>query len=229
MVVVDLSRTLPRHPTKKNKLRKLSDISKIVIHTSDWETTPEVLAKYDITPFFKKNGIKYYNHVSKTGCPSITYHEAIMPDGRCFKTLPYEEVSWHVGIHNKSSLGVVLMYKCTDGFGNDIYLPTENAMRNLYKRVGNICLELGLPPTSKHVVGHRELRGTGWFWSKGSKVLRKTCPGSRVDLNDVRFCICKYVQLMLRKNNLYMARIDGDFGPLSQRAFDRFIISRREE
>jgi hypothetical protein len=223
-VIIDISRTLPRHPTKKYSLRKKSDIKRIVIHTTNWNTTPEVLAKYDITPYFEKNGVKYWNHISRTGCPAITYAEIITNDGRVFKTLPYEEVSWHVGIWNKSSLGVALMYECTNELGDDIFGPSEEALKSLYRRVGNLCLELGLPPTEKHVVGHRELWGTGWFWSKGSKTLRKTCPGLKVDLDDVRDRVCKYVQLILKTKDLYRGKVDGSWGPMSQAAFGKWLV-----
>ena len=39
---------LPTHPTKKYKLRKLSNIKRIVVHTTDWDTTPKVIAQFDI-------------------------------------------------------------------------------------------------------------------------------------------------------------------------------------
>jgi hypothetical protein len=222
--VIDISRVLSRHPTRKYKIRKISDIRRVVIHTANWATTPEVLAKYDITPYFEKNGIKYWNHISKRGCPAITYSEIIMPGGECFHTLPWEEVAWHVGPWNKSSLGLALMYECTNEFGIDCFAPPEKMLKTLYLRCSNILFKLGLPPTRDHLCGHRELRWTGWFWSKGSKKLRKTCPGLEIDLDDVRKNVAKYMQLVLKAKKLYMDRIDGIWGVKSQYGLDKYLI-----
>jgi hypothetical protein len=199
----DISGRLPRHASKKHKLRELSSIKRIVVHTTDWDITPWRLAEYDVGP----------NHISKTGCPGITYHELIYPDGASFKTLPYEEEAWHVGMWNPGSLGIALVYRVKDN-------PTNKAMRALYVRCGTLCLRLGLSPDS--VVGHRELKGTGWFWFKGSKKLRKTCPGMQVNLDILRVHVAKYMQLVLKGKGLYRATIDGLWGPRSKAALKAY-------
>ena len=110
--VIDISKVLPRHAVRKYDKRNISDIKRLVIHTSDWQTTPERIAKYDISTKC---------HISPgKGCPSVTYHEMINTDGVCFHTLPWKEVAWHVGVWNKSSLGLALLYRCSDSTGKDI-------------------------------------------------------------------------------------------------------------
>lgn len=211
---VDVSAQLPRHATKKHKTRKLTDIKRIVVHTTDWVVTPQDLAKYDIGP----------NHISSSGCPGITYHEMITEAGILFKTLPHEEISWHAGIWNPGSLAIALVYRCTGPDGKDTYAPFPQALQTLQCRAGDIFLELGLTPDN--LVGHRELKGTGWFWSKGSKRLRKTCPGLKVDLDLLRTNCAKYMQCRLLMAKLYDGKIDGDFGPKSRAALKAYVSQR---
>lgn len=217
---IDLVASLPRHPTKRYDLRSVTEISKVVVHTTDWDTTPEKLAEYDVTPYFIVNGKKIYNHISKTGCPGITYHEGISKSGQLVQTLGWEEISWHAGNHNNSSLGIALYYKSQKS-GVDVYAPTLKQMQTLWCRCGHICLSLDLRPSA--VVGHRELSGTGWFWEKGSKRLRKTCPGLLVNMDEVRLNVAKYMQCLLKMKGYYDGEIDGDFGPLSQAAQDEWV------
>jgi len=208
---IDLRNNLPRHSTKRYKIRSISKIKRIVIHTTDWATTPKVIAEYDIKP----------NHISDTGCAAITYHEMIGTIGELYQTLPYEEVSWHVGMWNTGSLGIALSYRCSDKQGKDMYAPKRPLLHALEVRCGEICLNLGLTPDK--VVGHRELKGTGWFMSKGSKKLRKTCPGIRVDLDRVRRNIGRYMQIILGTHGFYTGQVDGLFGSQSKKAFSLYL------
>jgi hypothetical protein len=211
----DISSTLPRQETNSYELRKYSDIKRIVVHTTDWDTDPKTVAAYDIRPYTIYKGEKIWNHISKEGCPAITYHEIIMKD-KIYKTLDWKEISWHAGVWNKGSLGVAMMYRCTQIGTTDHAAPSENMTKLTQSRCGDICLELKLTPNK--VLGHRELKGTGWYWSKGSKRLRKTCPGKEVDMNDLRYNIARYMQVKLLLAKLYNGEIDGDFGPKSKAA-----------
>jgi hypothetical protein len=203
---IDIVGDLPVHPTKKYKLRELSDIKRIVVHTTDWRTSPKTIAIFDIEP----------NHISKTGCPAITYHEMVMDTGLVYHCLPFRQVSWHAGIWNPGSLALAMVFRVSDSKGRDVHAPSENLLKTTQTRLGQLCLELGLTPDK--VVGHRELKGTGWFFSKGSRRLRKTCPGLKVDLDLLRTNVAKYMQIILKLNGAYKGEIDGDFGPLSRGA-----------
>lgn len=204
--IIDLSYGLAKHPTKFYKERELSGIKRIVVHTTDWGTSPKRIAEYDVKP----------NHISKTGCPAITYHEMIGINGDPYKTLDYREISWHAGVWNASSLAIALCYKCTNKEGEDVYKPKKRLLKALELRCGELCLKLGLTPFS--VVGHRELKGTGWILFKGSKKLRKTCPGLHVDLNLLRINVARYMQIILGIHGLYTDAVDGMFGPKSMEA-----------
>ena len=210
---VDISKELPRHPTKRYKRRCLDKISRIVIHTTDRDWSILRLVEFDIGP----------NHISNTGCAAITYHDVIMDQGTVFHTLPYREVSFHAGGYNTSSVAVALMYRCTDPkTGKDTFAPTTEALKALTAHCGKLCLKFGLTPN--RIFGHRELKGTGWFRSKsGSKRLRKTCPGLQVDLDKVRRAVTEYMQIYLRIQGFYQGKVDGDFGKNTRKAFKAFL------
>lgn len=210
---VDISRELPRHPTKRYKKRRLSRVNKIVVHTTDRDWSIMQLAEFDIGP----------NHISDTGCAAITYHDVIMKQGTVFHTLPYGEVSHHAGGYNTGSVAVAMMFQCTNPqTGKDSYHPTVNALKALTAHCGKLCLKFGLTPD--RVFGHRELKGTGWFRNKyGSKRLRKTCPGLKVDLDKVRKAVAEYMQIYLRIQGYYKGKIDGDFGKNSRKALKAFL------
>ena len=132
--LLDITDELDRHPTKTYKLRNLRKIKRIVVHTTDWTTTPHRIAKYDVEP----------NHISSTGCPAITYHEMIGTSGEPYRTLDYKEVSWHSGVWNPTSLAIALCYRCSNKKGEDVYKPKKKLMKALQVRCGEMCLELGL-------------------------------------------------------------------------------------
>jgi len=205
-IVNDISYSLVRHETKKHSIRELTDIVRVVLHTTDWDTTPQRIAEYDVSK----------NHISDTGCPGITYHEIIMKDGQCLITLPHEEISWHAGPWNKGSLAVALMYRVSNAEGVDTFAPTYDALRAAVARCGEICLALGILP--ENVVGHRELEFTGWSWFKGSKVRRKTCPGMQIDLDLFRTRVAGYMQIKMAIRGYYADEIDGAFGKVSKAA-----------
>lgn len=210
----DVRETLPRHATKKYKRRALSAIDMIVVHCSDADWTLEQLADYDIKP----------NHISKTGCPAVTYHDVIMKDGHLYHCLDYTERSWHAGKWNGRSAAVCLMYRATNKVkGKPNYHPPEDAVKRLTRHLTSLCLGLKVLP--KDIRGHRELEDTGWVWKlvpgdsgKKRKSLLKWCPGQFVNMDEVRLAVTKKLQLRLAIAGYYKGGLDGIFGPKSIQA-----------
>jgi N-acetyl-anhydromuramyl-L-alanine amidase AmpD len=233
----DLSKSLKRHPTKRYKVRKNeSSIKRIVVHTTDRDWTIQQLVDYDVDGavtycrhFIDMSSGEYvdiqytdHNHIASDGLPACTYHDVIMEDGFIYHTLPYREISWHVGGYNSSSVAVALMYRCTDPDTNkDTWAPNENMIKTLQCHCGDLCLKWGLTPDA--VVGHRELKGTGWFLNKhGSKRLRKTCPGMQVNLDELRKNVAMYMQIKMKLADCYDDEIDGLFGNQSKLALKKY-------
>lgn len=174
--IVDLTKSAPVHPTKKAKTRRLKDIKRIVWHTTDCNWSIEKLITYDLGP----------NHIDKTGCPTCTYNEVVMPDGSLVMIVPWDIVTWHVGYWNPGSLAIALMYEVK----NDTVGPSPAQYKTICDRTALMLRQLELPIDS--VVGHRELKDTGWLpGAKGSRILRKTCPGLALDMDKARWDIRK--------------------------------------
>ena len=218
----DISKELPRHKTRSYNWRARSKIKKIVVHTTDWNTTPKTIAQYDITPFFMVNGKKIYNHISKKGCPEITYHDIIMSDGFLYHTCDYNKITWHAGKWNTQSVAVALMYKTSNKDKSlPDYRPSNKSISRLTRHLVSMCLVLGVLP--KDIRGHRELESTGWEWKLGdngkkTKSLIKWCPGQFVDLSTLRWDVTRRIQQRLKREGYYTGAIDGIFGNKSIKA-----------
>jgi N-acetyl-anhydromuramyl-L-alanine amidase AmpD len=170
----DIRARLPINPNRTPRIRRPSDIDRLVLHCTDAPPSWGVFkcAEYDINP----------NHISPEGCPTITYAYFVNADGLVQKCLSKDVVSWHVGEWNLRSLGVALAYRATGNSEPPPHVQLE-AASELFAR---LCLTLGLQP-KPNVVGHRELWGTGYnFDTQGVKRYRKECPGWRVNLDEFR-------------------------------------------
>lgn len=214
MNIKDLVPELSVHPTKKIPKRSLSDIKKLVVHCTDWEITPQELVKYDLGP----------NHISSTGCPTITYHYFIARDGTVNRTALPEWITWHAGNYNNSSLAITLAYKTDALFEqgkkvipNPNNIPTIQMMESLHPLLALLCKTYGVIPPN--IQGHRELFGTGWIFVKEHKQLRKSCPGMAVDLDLMRKNVALILQKEMIDAKLYSGKLDGIWGPVSDRAF----------
>lgn len=213
----DLVSQLPLNSKKKPKVRPLSSIKQIIVHTTDWDIAPLELAKYDIGP----------NHIDSTGCPSITYHYLIEKDGTVSRTAKEEWVTWHAGGHNSNSLSIALVYKTDPAFesGKGPYkvnfTPTQEMLIALDDLLVDLCKKFRIPPTE--IYGHRELIGTGFILFKGHKRLRKTCPGMSVDLDELRETIILRLQQEMLDHGFYKGIVDGHWGNKSKLGFQKLL------
>jgi hypothetical protein len=209
--VNDLRDKLKRHATKVATVRPLAAIDTIVVHTTDWDTSIERLVDYDIGP----------NHISTSGCPTITYHDVIMKDGTLNHCEYYRNTTWHAGKYNRDSVAIAMMYKCSNP-GKVDFDPTKEQMSTLDTTLVSMCLALKVLPQG--IKGHRECEGTGFIWvvdkdnGKARQSLLKTCPGMGVDLYALRKRITTRLQTKLKIDGFYTGLIDGDFGPKSKEA-----------
>ena len=216
---IDLIGTLPVHHTKVYRTRPVSKIKRIIVHCTDRDWTVHQVAEYDVlgklTYTRKVDGelITDVNHISDTGLPGITYHDSIS-ENTIYRTLPYNESSYHAAGYNSTSIAVAMLYRVTDpATGQDTFAPTDRMLKLTQCRVAELCLLFGLTPDK--IQGHRELKGTGWAFIRGRKRLLKTCPGMQVDLDLMRFNAAKYMQIHMKLASTYNGDIDGLFGKRS--------------
>lgn len=200
------------HTAKVPKLRQLTDIKRIVVHCTaadNWSI--EGLIDYHLGP----------NHISSTGNAVCSYADVIFKGGDLQHIVNYTKETWHVGNWNYTSLGIALMFNPTKQ--ND-YQPSDVMYQTLVKHISLLALRLQLLP--KNIIGHKELKDTGWFLDKnGNKQYRKECPGRNLNLDILRQDCAFQMQLLL--NNFgYQLKIDGLFGKKSINALKSFYMER---
>jgi N-acetyl-anhydromuramyl-L-alanine amidase AmpD len=206
--IKDIRADLPVHKTKKPKQRKTADT--IVVHcTASKNQDPFKLALYDITPSPE-------NHISTSGCPTITYHDYIINNGTLFHCVDYTSITWHAGLYNTKSIGVVLAYE-----GLDNIYPATAQMQTLVEHLMRLCLYMHILP--ENVIGHREIPGMYTIIGEGSKKYKKKCPGLMINLDQLRQNITIYLQEKLMHLGLYEGPLDGMFGQNSRIALSKFF------
>jgi len=203
---IDIKDQLPVHKTKRWKRRK--KIKRIIIHTTGSDNqSPFKTARYHINA---------PNHISKTGCAGLCYHDYIVKAGEVYLCNDYWLSTWHVGSWNKTSIGVVM------AFDGDNEAPGALQYAVMLEHVTNLCLQFKVLP--KMVRGHREAPGMVTLLGKGSKKYKSVCPGMAINLDIMRDHITKNVQSALAAEGLYDGEIDGLFGKKSLKAWELYYV-----
>lgn len=205
--IIDIRRTIPKHPTRKWKKRTTAD--HIVVHTTASDNQdPNKTARYHITPGEQ-------NHISSKGAPGLCYSDFITKDGTIYHCNSYQDITWHCGIWNTRSIGIVLAFK-----GQDNVAPEEAQYKALLEHLVILCLYTHIPPTN--VIGHREVPGIMQILGNGSKKYKKTCPGFGIDLDKMREELIGRIQRRLSCEELYSGQITLVFDEQTKTAMDLF-------
>lgn len=145
----DYRNQLTKHESKRYLRRSLLDIKKIAVHHgATREGSPEAYANY---------------HVGSLDWPEIAYPLVIGKNGIIYWTMDLNKVSYHVGLHNRYTLGVCLI----GDFRFD--QPTATQYQSLYRLLEALKIDLSL--TDQDVLGHQEFAGYEW----------KQCPALDMD------------------------------------------------
>lgn len=141
MEIVNLVGQLPTHPTLKYKTRTADQkIERVVIHHS---ATVQAEVSKEATVRHIKSIAR--GHVAENDWPGIGYHYVIGPGGLVYRVNDLSTISYHVGNHNPTSIGICLLGDFTQGD------PTDNQIASARELV----FRLGWP-----VVPHKALMGT---------------------------------------------------------------------
>jgi hypothetical protein len=193
-LVIILLERLPWHKTKRWATRALASITSITFHTTASQNQdPFKTNAYHVGP----------NHISKTGCPRICYHEFHDKLGKRYLCNEVKHRTWHVGLWNRWCIGIVAAFK------GQSEAPEVVQMQSVLAAMVQLCLEHHVIP--QKVKGHREYRVRG-------KQKLKSCPGPFVNMDAVRLVVCLRLQGILRAAGLYHGGLDGKFGKLSKAA-----------
>jgi N-acetylmuramoyl-L-alanine amidase len=142
------------------------NIDYIVVHTAgayDWKRKKVVHQSVAV--------IRDY-HITHNGWRNIGYHRYIEEDGASQPGRRDDEVGSHAGGFNQNTLGV-----CVSGHG-DIEAFNPRQLNALVQQCASWCRTYHL--TADKVIGHRE---TAYH---GGPPVTKTCPGLKVDMDEVR-------------------------------------------
>jgi len=204
--MIDIRRTIPKHPTRKWSTR--TRVDRIVVHcTASSQQNPNRVAQNHITPGEQ-------NHLSKRGAPGLAYHDFIDETGLIYHCNNYTDSTWHAKSWNKRSIGVVLAYRGGDD------PPPDKQLTALARHLIRLCLYIKLRP--QMIYGHRELPWMSRIVGRGSVRYRKACPGMKVDLDNLRDMVTRGLQKRLKDEGLYRGAIDGIFGAKSLHALCDF-------
>lgn len=142
MRLEDLSRTLPRHASKRYSVRPVSRVDTIVVHHQGCSCGP-----HDQDTEDEVKAIARY-HVDGHGWPGIGYHYVVAKDGRVWKTNPITAISYHTPGYNTRGIGIMLM-------GNFEHYPVPGAQAEaLRELIETVEHGLGRP---LHLVGHGQV------------------------------------------------------------------------
>lgn len=162
MNVYNIINELQKHPTKQYKKRKISNIKKLVIHHSLTYHTLQEDSREIVDRFAKY-------HIEHNGWAAIGYHYVIGRDGKIYKTNNASIWTYHVGKHNRYSLGILMT--------GDMRTQTPtNAQYDALLRLTQVVKSAYCPSKSINncIVGHSELSGYEW----------KECP--EIDMDQFR-------------------------------------------
>jgi len=125
------------------KERPLSAIDSIVIHhtASPRDTTPEQIARY---------------HIEHNGWPGIGYHFVIGAGGEVWQTQHLETMSYHVGNHNRHTIGVAFTGDFTK------YDPTSPQIAAGKKLIAYLDKNLAIHP-HQYFNPETECPGSSWW------------------------------------------------------------------
>ena len=154
--IKDVRGKLPEHPTKSYRERPISAIYYIAVHHS---LTDDLPGGKDVEAFARY-------HVNDLGWPGIGYHYIVDGDGTVYKCHSADVKTYHVGKHNRASLGICLVGDFRD------YEPSEVQYKAAVELI-NQCVE-AYGVTNKNILGHSEFSGYEW----------KKCPA--IDMDQLR-------------------------------------------
>lgn len=150
--------------------RKLSDIKYVVVH-HDASLAGD---SYNAVHLYEQEA-NY--HISK-GWGHLGYSFRIARDGKCYQTVPYEEIGVHAGNYGffKNSFGI-----CLDG-SFDKQKPSDAQIKTLTDLMFHLAHKSRELPgvTEKSFYGHREVRGVGFPGTKFFIPSFTFCPGTTI-------------------------------------------------
>jgi N-acetylmuramoyl-L-alanine amidase CwlA len=102
MVVKENRKYVNKNYNLNNYKRELDSIEKIIVHCTATDSTawdnPMAVINYDLGP----------NHISRSGCPTATYHFYINKQGEAYQLVSMNIWTWNCAGENRDSVAVCI-------------------------------------------------------------------------------------------------------------------------
>jgi len=204
------------NPEKKVLTRESSKegiIKRVVFHCTDASNwTPEKLSDF---------------FVSERRFPCCSYHYYVVSN-QIYHMVGENNITYHAAGHNSDSVAFSIDYNPTRDDKLNIAVDPR-VYTNAIKIATFLLLKFKLTPDK--LFGHRELFGTGFFKDQNdSIVLRKVCPGMKINLDQFRYSVSRLMQETINKifNEGENLVVDGIFGPASKKALSKLSFSEQD-
>lgn len=152
----------------ENFKRELSDVEKIIVHCTATDSpawdNPEACINYDLSP----------NHISRSGCPTATYHFYVNKKGEAFQLVSMNIKTWNCAGQNSDSVAVCINH---GGIKNNV---TQEQFNSLAETICYIFDKLDWDYSEESV------RDRLYFHRDFTNL--KTCPG-KIDKNELIFSV----------------------------------------
>lgn len=205
--IIDITSTIPKHPWKKWSRRKVNP-TRIILHTTASDNQdPMRTARYHVMQSEE-------NRLSKSGAPSLAYHDFIDRNGLIYHCNDYMDITWHAKSYNTSSIGIVMAFR-----GQDNIEPAALQYESTFLHLVDLALKFRIPPS--RIIGHREVPGMFSIIGKGSVRYRKTCPGMKIDLNLLRKRVGFHMEAALYSAGVLKTLL-GEFGSEATEALKQY-------
>jgi hypothetical protein len=203
-----------RHRTKVNNTMKIplrnvsttNCIDKIVFHCTDAPSwSPDRLSSF---------------FVDEKEFPICSYHYYVMKE-YIYHMVGENVITYHAAPWNSKSVSFSIDYFATE-FEKMKVAPDMDIMQNAINTATYLCFKFRIT----NIVGHRELQNTGWFFDKQDhKVLRKTCPGLMINLDEFRSDVIRQIQRLANVNFNATLAEDGIAGPATNNFLSQIFFS----
>ena len=154
--------------------------------------------------------------------PICAYHYYVT-DTNVWHMVGENILTYHAAPYNSDSVAFSIDYFATRDDKLNIAIKPA-LMENAIRTAAFLCMKFRVLPKDLH--GHRELWQTGWIGkdAQDHPILRKTCPGLAIDLDQFRLEVGRRIQNAI--NQLYgseikgLLAVDGIVGPKTIAAYE---------
>lgn len=208
-MIIDVSLDLPVNKTRPYRKRTKKIIGITNHATAGTEQNPFTVARRVLERHKNWGGIPYHIFIQSK------------EEKKVYRCNPDSAHTYHARMANAHTVSVVIAYLALNG-----QKPSEDVMDRLYRINARAALEHKFSPNKDGsyggIRGHREYSWMVRNLGRGEIGFVKACPGLGINMDMVRLQSIKTMQREMLRQGVYNGRIDGIFGPKSDRGLSLY-------